>query len=139
MPDIDEHDLLLVIAQLAVAFASLASALSDRGRDEGLRVDAGRLVNMLVISLCTAMPAFAPGVIARTRCMKAYSGFKARTNAVNFGLAAVAATSFALSAFGLPASSPSATFIAALVALICICAIVFFRVIASGLGPHAPA
>jgi hypothetical protein len=101
MPDIDEHDLLLVIAQLAVAFA--------------------------------------PGVIARTRRMKAYAGLKARTNVVNFGLAAVAATGFALSAFGLPASNPSATFIAALVALLCICAIVFFRVIASILGPHAPA
>jgi hypothetical protein len=171
MSGIQEHDLLLVIAQLAVAFAgfaSLASALGDRGGDDGRRVDAGRLTNMLVTSLCTTMLAFvpflpslfgvaddlawrasagvaflamavvAPGILARTKRMKVYASFNATTNAVNVGLAGVAAAGFALSAFGLPPSNPAATFIAALLVLLGICAILFLRVIVSLLSAHDP-
>ena len=168
---LNESDLLLVIAQLSVAFAgfaSLASALSDRQVRDETHVDAGRFINMLIVSLCTAMLAlvpfiptlfgfsenlvwrssaatafgtlllFAPGVVMRTKRMKRYAGFSLRTNVVNVGLAAVAAFGFGSCALGLPALKPSASYVAGLVALLLICAIVFFRVIASLLRPHAP-
>jgi len=167
----DEFDLLLVIAQLSVAFAgfaSLASALGNRNRRDETRVDAGRLINMLVVGLCTAMLAlvpfaltlfsssenmvwrssaatalgtmllFAPGLAMRTRRMQRYAGFNIRSNVVNFGLAAIAAFGFGFCAFGLPALRLSASYVAGLVALLLICAIVFFRVITSLLRPHAP-
>ena len=54
MPVLNEFDLLLVIAQLSVAFAgfaSLASALGEKRRPQETRVDAGRLTNMLIVSL----------------------------------------------------------------------------------------
>ncbi len=171
MPALSEFDLLLVMAQIAVAFAgfaSLASAFGERARPQESRVDAGRLVNMLVVSLCTtmlalapALPAlfrltgtlvwrscaviaivtlvvFAPGVVTRTKRMRQYAGFNRRSSFVNFGLAGVAATAFVLCALGVPATNPSATYVTGLLALLLICAIVFFRVIASLLRPHAP-
>ena len=171
MAALNEFDLLLVIAQLSVAFAgfaSLASALSNRAHGDDTRVDAGRLINMLVISLCTTMLAlvpfiptlfgwpealvwrasavtafatlvlFTPGVVLRTRRMKRYAGFNSRSNVVNVGLAALAAIGFLFCAFGVPALRPSASYVAALIALMLTCSIVFFRVIASLLQPHAP-
>lgn len=167
----NEFELLLVIAQLAVAFAgfaSLASAFGDRARPEETRVDAGRLTNMLIVSLCTGMLAlaptipalfgvaenllwrssavvavltmalFTPGAVMRTRRMKQYAGFNNPSNVVNFALAAVAALGFILCASGIPALNPSASYVAGLIALLLICAIVFFRVIVSLLRPHAP-
>ena len=67
MPALNELDLLLVIAQLSVAFAgfaSLASALSDRSDGGETRVDAGRLTNMLIVGLCTTMLALVPFIPA---------------------------------------------------------------------------
>ena len=161
----------LVIAQLSVAFAgfaSLASALRNRNHGDETRVDAGRLINMLIVSLCTTMLAlvpfipalfgfsgslvwrssaliafgamlfFTPGVLQRTRRMKQYAGFNSPSNVVNLSLAAVASLGFGLCAFGFPALNPSASYVAGLVALLLTCAIVFFRVIASLLRPHAP-
>lgn len=171
MPTLNEFDLLLVIAQLSVAFAgfaSLASALSSRNHGDETRVDAGRLINMLIVSLCTTMLAlvpfipvlfgfsealvwrtsaatavatlvlFAPGVVMRIRRMKQYAGFSNPSNVVNLGLAAIAAVGFSSCALGLPALKPSASYVAGLAALLLTCAIVFFRVIASLLRPHTP-
>lgn len=171
MLTLNEFDLLLVIAQLSVAFAgfaSLASALSSRNHGDETRVDAGRLINMLIVSLCTTMMAlvpfipalfgfseasvwrssgatavvtlalFAPGVVMRTKRMKQYAGFSTGSNVVNLGLAALAAVGFSFCALGFPALKPSASYVAGLVALLLACAIVFFRVIASLLRPHAP-
>ena len=171
MPVLNEFDLLLVIAQVSVAFAgfaSLASALRDRANPEETRVDAGRLKNMLIVSLCTAMlslaptiPAlfrftedlvwrssavaalvsmalFSPGIMRRTKRMKLYAGFSIGANAINFGIAAMATLAFVACAAGFPATHPSASYVAGLAALLLICAIVFYRVIASLLRPHAP-
>jgi len=171
MPALNEFDVLLVIAQLAVAFAgfaSLSTAFGDRGRPQETRVDAGRLTNMLVVSLCTAILAlaptipalfrfsdavvwrscaaaaivtmllFAPGVVMRTRRMKLYAGFSPATNSINLGLAAIAALAFAACASGIPGLRLSAVYVTALVTMLAICALVFFRVIASLLRPHAP-
>jgi len=171
MPALNEFDLLLVIAQLSVAFAgfaSLASALSNRNHGDETRVDAGRLINMLIVSLCTTMLAlvpfipalfglsealvwrssaltalgalvlFAPAVMARTKRMKQYAEFNSRSNVVNLGLAAIAALGFGFCAFGIPVFKPSASYVAGLIALLLTCSIVFFRVIASLLRPHTP-
>jgi len=168
---LDESDLLLVIAQLSVAiagFASLASALGVRNRGDETRVDAGRLINMLIVSLSTAVLALvpfvptlfgspgnvvwrvsaaialaamvivAPGAAMRARRMQRYAGFNTPSNVVNFGLAAIAAISFGCCAFGLPAPRLSASYVAGLFALLLICAILFFRVITSLLRRHAP-
>ena len=168
---LNEFDVLLVIAQLSVAFAgfaSLASALGNRSDGGETRVDAGRLINMLIIGLCTTMLALlpfipalfgfteamvwrssavtafgavaiiTPGVVARTKRIQQYTGFSLRVNVLNWGIAAIAASSFIACAFGLPAFKPAASYVAGLVALMLICAIVFFRVIASLLRPHAP-
>lgn len=171
MLDLIEFDLLLVIAQVSVTFAgfgSLASAFGDRSHGGETRVDAGRLINMLIVSLATTMLAlvpfiptlfglseafvwrssaviafgtlvlFAPGMLMRTKRMKQYAGFNVRTNVVNLGLAAISAVSFILCAFGFPELELSASYAAGLVALLLICAVVFFRLIASLLRPHAP-
>ena len=74
----------------------------------------------------------------RTKRMKQYAGFNMTSNAVNFGLAVMAAFGFGFCAFGLPALKPPASYVAGLVALLLVCAILFFRVIASLLRPHAP-
>jgi hypothetical protein len=171
MPALNEFDLLLVIAQLSVAFAgfaSIASALSSRTHGDDTRLDAGRLINMLVVSLCTAMLAlvpsipalfgagealvwrssalaalatlaiFAPGTVARGQRMQRYTGFNYRWNVLNLGLTAIAGAGFVSCGFGLPATRPSASYVTGLIALLLICAILFFRVIASLLRPHAP-
>jgi hypothetical protein len=171
MLDLIEFDLLLVIAQVSVTFAgfgSLASAFGDRSHGGETRVDAGRLINMLIISLSTTMLAFvpfipmlfglsetwvwrssaaiafgtlalfAPGILIRTKRMKQYAGFNVPTNVVNLSLGVIAAASFVLCAFGFPELKLSASYVAGLVALLLTCAIVFFRLIASLLRPHAP-
>lgn len=171
MLDLIEFDLLLVIAQVSVTFAgfaSLASAFSDSSHAGEARVDAGRLINMLIVSLSTTMLAlapfiprlfgfsealvwrssaviafatlalFAPGVLIRTKRMTQYAGFNVRTNVVNLSLGIIAAVSFILCAFGYPELNPPASYVAGLVALLLTCAIVFFRLIASLLRSHAP-
>lgn len=81
---------------------------------------------------------FAPGVVARTRRVQQFDGFHVQSNVMNLGLAAIAAFGFLMCALGFPALKPSASYVASLVALLLTCAIVFFRVSASLLGPHAP-
>jgi hypothetical protein len=170
MPSLNEFDLLLVIAQLAVAFAgfaSIASALRDGTRSHAM-VDAGRLTNMLIVSLCTAMLSlaptiprllgyaepvvwrssaifallsivlFAPGIVRRTQRMRPYAGFNPVTNGVNMALAALAATVFLICALNLAGPSPSATYVTGLLLMLLICSLVFFRVISSLLQAHAP-
>ena len=135
MPTASEFDLLLVIAQMAVAFAgfaSLASVLGERNNLDDRRVDAGRLKNMLVASLATAMLALVPflpvlfggtenlvwqtsaiaalatcavvmpSVVMRGMRMKQYAGFSSLVNRVNLGIAALAVLAFVLCALGLP-------------------------------------
>lgn len=171
LPAVNEFDVLLVMAQLSVAFAgfaSLASAFSQRNPQAEMRVDAGRLINMLIVSLCTAMltlvpvipalfggtedfvwrssaaiafgtmVAFAPGLMKRATRMRQYAGFNHLVNIANLVIAGIAACSFILCAFGLPAHKPSASYFTGLVSLMLVCAVLFYRVIASLLRPHAP-
>ena len=171
MPAMNNFDLLMVIAQVSVAFAgfaSLASALGDRSNPEETPVDAGRLANMLVASLCTAMLALVPtipalfgftesivwrssalvailtwvsvipGVLTRTKRMKQYAGYNAATSTAGIGLAAIAGLGFFASALGFPAGRLPATYIGGLLALVLVSAMLFFRIITSLLRPHAP-
>jgi MFS family permease len=166
----NNFDLLMVIAQVSVAFAgfaSLASALGDRSNPEETPV-AGRLANMLVASLCTAMLALVPtipalfgltesivwrssalvailtwvsvipGVLTRTKRMKQYAGYNAATSTAGIGLAAIAGLGFSASALGFRAGHLPATYIGGLLALVLVSAMLFFRIITSLLRPHAP-
>jgi hypothetical protein len=170
MPSLNEFDLLLVIAQLAVAFAgfaSIATALRDGTRAHAF-VDAGRLTNMLIVSLCTALLSlaptiprllgypepmvwrssavvalmsivlFAPGIVRRTLRMRLHSGFNVVTNGVNMALAALAAVVFLICALNLAGTRPSATYVIGLLLMLLICSLVFFRVISSLLQQHVP-
>jgi hypothetical protein len=171
MTALNEFDLLLVIAQLSVAFAgfaSLASVLNPGKAQDDARVDAGRLMNMLLVSLCTTILALvpfipglfrwtvslawrssavaalatmllvAPGALMRGERMRRYAGFNRVVNTVNLALSVTAAAAFILCALGLPTRSPAASYVTGLIALMAICALLFFRVIASLLRPHQP-
>lgn len=170
MSILDESELLLHVADLAVAFAGFAgigTALGEHFNSER-QVDAGRLTNMLITSLGTAMLAlvpfipalygfeessawgiaaisalvvmavFLPGTVMRAKRMKRYEGFSARRNAFNFGLSAVAIAGFLSCALGFPSHNRSAAYISALAALLMVSAILFFSVLVSLLRPHAP-
>jgi len=90
------------------------------------------------VTACVTLVLFAPGVLMRTKRMGKYVGFNLQTNVVNVGLGAIAAFAFGFCAFGLPTLRPSASYLAGLIALLLNCTIIFFRVIASLLRPHAP-
>jgi len=142
----------LLLTDLAVAFAGFAgigTALGEHVNPER-QVDAGRLTDMLITSLGTAMLAlvpfipvlygfeessawriaaisalvvmtvFLPGTAMRTKRMKRYEGFSARRNAFNFGLSAVAVAGFLSCALGFPSHNRSAAYISGLAALLTI-------------------
>ena len=63
MWDLSESELLLTISELSVAFAgfaSLASILGRRMSKDDPRLDAGRLLNMLTVSLSLTVLALVP-------------------------------------------------------------------------------
>jgi hypothetical protein len=149
-------------------FAGLASVFRDRADQSDIKVDAGRLTNMLTTSLSTTMlsliplvpDAFrvsemtvwrisglvavlpfivlVPGAVMRTKRMARYEGFSLRANVLNFGLTGIAAAAFTCSALGLPAVNPGASYLCGLIVLMLVMSILFFRVIVSLLRPHAP-
>ena len=162
---------LLQIAALSVAFAGfagLASVFRERADQSDIKVDAGRLTNMLVTSLSTTMLALIPlvpdalrvsemtvwrisgllallsfialipGALMRTKRMARYEGFSIRANVLNFSLTGSAAAAFTCSGFGLPAVNPGASYLCGLIVLMLVTSILFFRVIVSLLRPHAP-
>lgn len=171
MSILSETELLLHIADLSVAFAGFAgigTALGEGINPPERQLDAGRLTNMLVASLGTAMLAivpfipalfgveessawriaalpalgvmavFLPGVAMRTKRMKRYPGFSTRNNVLNFGLSTAAIVGFLACALGFPSRHPSAAYVSGLAALLLASAILFFSVMVSLLRPHAP-
>ena len=171
MWNLSESELLLTIAELSVAFAgfaSLASILGRRFSRDDPRVDAGRLVNMLTLSLSVTVLALVPllpmllewssrwvwgsagaigiagfallgpSVLRRTRQMRQYPGFNPSANVVNHALAVAAFVGFICCVLGIPIAKPFAIYFGSLVAQLISCAILFFHVIASLLEPRAP-
>ncbi len=171
MWNLDESELLLTISELTVAFAGFASLASILGRSfskDDPRVDAGRLLNMLTVSLSLTFLALvpfipmllewssrwvwgasgavgvmviaslSPSVIRPTSHMKQYLGFNRSANFLNHALAVAAAIGFFCSAFGIPRGNPFVTYFGSIVALLALCAILFFHVIASLLQPNVP-
>jgi hypothetical protein len=169
VPAVNVFDLLGILAQLSVAFAgfgSIASGLGQQQARDDTRLDASRLINMLIVCLSTMMLAliplllaqmqlparvvwglssviaaatvlaFTPGVIARTARVSRFAGFNDRAVTVYFLLDLLALGAFVACAMGLPAWSLSAGYVTGLVALQLICAILFFRVTASLLRTH---
>jgi hypothetical protein len=168
MWNLSESEVLLTISELSVAFAgfaSLASILSRRLSKDDPRVDAGRLMNMLTVSLSltvlalvpflpmllewpsrwtwgasgavgvATMALFSPSVVRRTLEMRKYPGFSPMSNAVNYALSAAAFGGFLSSVLGIPPANPFAAYFGSIVALLVLCAILFYRVISSLLHP----
>ncbi len=165
----DVFALLQTVAQVAVAFAgfgAIASGISSRS-EEG-RVDAGRLINMLITSLSVTilalvpcvlalfdMPeewiwrgsavvvllstvAFAPGALRRTRRMAKMAGYHRSATIANQGLLAASVLLNLLCAFGLPEDNVDLSFVAGLFALLTVSAILFFRMVFSLLREVRP-
>jgi hypothetical protein len=170
MWNLSESDLLLTTAELSVAFAgfaSLASILGRRLSHDDPRVDSGRLLNMLKISLAVTALALAPllpmlldwsqaavwrasgifglllygvlapGLIRRARQMRQFEGFNAVANTINFALAGVGVAALLCCIIGFPPANPFSAYFGSLLALLAQSAILFFRVIASLLQPRA--
>ncbi len=171
MWNLSESELLLTVAELAVAFAgfaSLASILRRRLAKDDPRVDAGRLLNMLLVSLSLTLLSLVPFVpmllewstrqvwgasgavgfaamsvlswsaLRRAAEMRRYPGFNPAANAINHALFIAAVIGFLLSALGFPRVNPAASYFASIALLLCSCAILFFRVIASLVHPGDP-
>ncbi len=161
---VNPFDLLGVFAQISVAFAgfgSIASGLSQRPDGHDYRVDAGRLINMLVVTLSTMMlallPSLAallrleerdvwglsamvaatavliltPGVMARAARIRRHSGYNNWAMLTYFSLAMLALAGFLCCALGMPAYALPAGYLGGLTALQLICVILFFRITAS--------
>jgi hypothetical protein len=69
--------------------------------------------------------------------MRQFPGFNPSANFLNHALAVAAAIGFSCSAFGIPRGNPFVTYFGSIVALLVLCAILFFHVIASLLQPKA--
>ncbi len=171
MWDLSESELLLTISELSVAFAgfaSLASILGRRMSKDDPRLDAGRLLNMLTVSLSltvlalvpflpmllewslrwtwgasgtvgvATMAVVSPSIVRRASQMRQYPGFNPTANFLNYTLAIAAVVGFLCSGFGIPPANPFVAYFGSIVALLALCAILFFRVITSLLHPSVP-
>lgn len=171
MWNLSESEILLTVSELSVAFAgfaSLASILGRRLSKDDPRVDAGRLLNMLIVSLSltalalvpflpmllewssrwvwgasgavglTVMALFAPSVLRRASQMRQYPGFNPSANTLNRALGIAAAIGFLSSILGIPPANPFVAYFFSIVSLLTLCAILFFHVIASLLHSSAP-
>jgi hypothetical protein len=171
MWNLNESELLLTISELTIAFAGFASLASILGRSfskDDPRVDAGRLLNMLTVSLSltfvalvpfipmllgwssrwvwggsgivalAAVALISPSVVRRTSQMKKFAGFSTPANFLNHTLFVTAIVCFLCSALGIPSSGAFVAYFGGIVALLASCAILFFRVIASLLQPVVP-
>jgi hypothetical protein len=161
---LSETEILLTIAELSVAFAGFASVASILGRrfsQEDPRVNAGRLLIMLLVSFTATGLALAPiipmildwpsrwvwgssgalglivqavvvpTVIRRVRRMMRYQGFNPRANTANFSLTVVIFLGLICSLLGIPAERPFTAYFVSLLALLGVSGILFYRVIAS--------
>ena len=170
MWNLSESELLLTISELSVAFAgfaSLASILGRRLSKDDPRLDAGRLLNMLTVSLSltvlalvpllpmllewslrwtwgfsgtvgvAVMAVVSPSLVRRASQMRQYPGFNPTANFLNRTLAIVSVVGFVFSALGIPPANPFVAYFGSIVALLALCAILFFRVIASLLHTSA--
>jgi len=164
MWNLSESEILLTISELSVAFAgfaSLASILGQRFSKDDPRLDAGRLLNMLTVSLAitvlalvpllpmllewsprwawgasgavglAGMASLSPSILRRARTMRQYPGFNASAYVANYTLFFCAILGFSSSVFGIPSANPFLAYFGGIVALLTSCAILFFRVIAS--------
>ena len=168
---LSESELLLTTAELSVAFAgfaSLASVLGRRFSRDDPRVDAGRLLNMLTVSLSVtglalapfipmllawsprwvwgsagglgiaAMAVVVPIVMRRIREMKRYPGYNRGALAANNVLGVVAFLGLTCSLLGIPTEAQFAAYFTGLLALLGVSGVLFYRVIASLLQPDDP-
>ena len=160
----DETELLLTIAEISVAFAGFASLASIFGRrsshSDGC-VDAGRVMNMLTVSLTVtglalfplvlmlmglptrliwgvagglgifAMVTAVPAVLRRTSLMKRHAGFSTIRSAWNYTFTALSLVALVCCVFGVPSGKPLAAYFGGLIALLVVSGSLFFSLIES--------
>lgn len=167
----EQFDILFAIAQIAVAFAGFgAIATAFGGRDQGgaLRIDAGRLLNMLTASLvCIVLavmpPAIAqfdiaerwiwsagaaiyvivavvalPGVLIRTRQMGQHGVLSVPALIAGLVFIFAGILAMALCLFDIPSGKGGATYIAGLTCMLCNTVTLFYVLVQSILKPYAP-
>lgn len=165
----DAFSLLEAMSQVAVTlagFGAIATGLSARSDED--RVDAGRLINMMITSLTTCIAtllphalslldlseewvwrgaaiivvavqaAFMPGALGRVRRMAKLAGFHALATFINQALVVSGFILFGLCALGWPAGNLDAMFVASGFAMLTVSAILFFRVVYSMLRSVRP-
>jgi hypothetical protein len=160
----NETELLLTIAEISVAFAgfaSLASIFGRRSSHSDACVDAGRVMNMLTVSLTVtglalfpfvlmllglstrwvwgtagglgifAIIAAGPSVLRRTSLMKQYPGFSTNKSYWNYTFAALSLVALVCCVFEMPSGKSLAAYIGGLIALLVVSGSLFFSVIES--------
>ncbi len=165
----DAFSLLEAMSQVAVTlagFGAIATGLSARSDED--RVDAGRLINMMIASLTTCIAtllphalalldlseewvwrgaaiivvavqaAFMPGALRRVRRMAKLAGFHVLATFINQVLVVLGFILFGLCALGWPAGNLDAMFVASGFAMLTVSAILFFRVVYSMLRSVRP-
>ncbi len=161
---LSETEILLTFAELSVAFAGFASVASILGRrfsQEDPKINEGRLLIMLLVSLTATGLALTPIipmildwpsrwvwgssgalglvvqaivvpiVIRRVRQMKRYPGFNPGASFAAFSLTVVAFLGLTCSLLGIPTAGLFIAYFISLLALLGISGIQFYRVIAS--------
>lgn len=160
----NETEVLLTIAEISVAFAGFASLASIFGRRSSHKdafVDAGRVMNMLTVSLTVtvlalfplvlvllglptrwvwgtaggfgmfAIFALVPAVLRRTAVMKRHAGFSTTRSYWNYAFTALSLIALGCCVFGVPSDKPLAAYIGGLIALLVVSGSLFFSVIES--------
>lgn len=156
------------IAVAFAGFGSIASALAPQKTSDITRVEAGRLLNMLSATLPTAILGMTPSALAlfdlpargvwgisaaialavfafsmprslgRTFHMMRTKAFNWFSGITNLAMLAATVTLFLLCLLGIPSSDPAASYVAGILLLLTMSAILFFRVAYSILRTHAP-
>ncbi len=164
-------DILIAIAQIAAAFAgfgAVATAFGSRDQAGAVRVDAGRMINLIIMSLSCISIAVLPAVIAqfdiaerwvwgsaaaayllvasvampavllRTRKMGRHGLLSVPALIAGSGLGVVGVTAMVLTLFDVPTGIGRAAYTAGLFAMLCNTLVLFYVLVQSLLQPYAP-
>lgn len=156
------------VAVAFAGFGSIASALAPQKTSDITRVEAGRLLNMLSATLPTVILGMTPSAIAlfdlparwvwgisaaialavfafgiprglvRTFQMMRTKAFNWFSGIANLAMLSATGALFLLCLLGIPSSDPAASYVAGIMLLLTVSAILFFRVAYSILRTHSP-
>ncbi|RYG36479.1 MAG: hypothetical protein EON93_05005 [Burkholderiales bacterium] len=164
-------DTLIAIAQIAATFAgfgAVATAFGSRDQAGAVRVDAGRMMNLIIMSLScisiAVLPAVIgqfdiaerwvwgsaaaayllvasiamPAVLLRTRQMGRHGLLSVPALVAGVALGVVGITAMLLTLFDFPTGIGAAAYTAGLFAMLCNTLVLFYVLVRSLLQPYAP-